>query len=88
MSGASHAAANGSGSLSRTETWSLLALSSACVAVVFQTFQGDGAPLIASMAFAGLAFSMCYAMVRWLGATFVKAGLKGKDMSKRGQPVM
>lgn len=74
--------------LSRSETWSLLALSVGCLAVIFQTFQGDGAPLVASLALSGLAFASCYAMIRWLGETFMKAGLKGKDMSKKGRPEM
>ena len=71
-----------SATLSRTETFSLLALSAACVAVLANTFQGDGEPLIASVALSGVAFSATYAMIRWLGPTFMKAGLKGVDMSK------
>ncbi|KAK3338323.1 hypothetical protein B0H65DRAFT_512177 [Neurospora tetraspora] len=61
---------------------SLLALSAACVAVLANTFQGDGYPLIASLALSGLAFSATFSMIRWLGPTFMKAGLKGVDMSK------
>ncbi|KAH8804885.1 UDP-N-acetylglucosamine-1-P transferase [Xylogone sp. PMI_703] len=68
--------------LSSTETYSLLSLSLACFAIIANTFQGDGEPLIASVAFSGIAFSSTYAMIRWLGPTFMKAGLKGKDMSK------
>lgn len=68
--------------LSRSETLSLLALSAACVAVLANTFHGDGEPLIASLALSGVAFSASYAMIRWLGPTFIKAGLKGVDMSK------
>lgn len=68
--------------LSRTETYSLLALTVACVAILANTFQGDGAPLVASLALSGIAFSATYAMIRWLGPTFIKAGLKGVDMSK------
>jgi hypothetical protein len=34
------------------------------------------------LALSGVAFSATYAMIRWLGPTFMKAGLKGKDMSK------
>jgi UDP-N-acetylglucosamine--dolichyl-phosphate N-acetylglucosaminephosphotransferase len=71
-----------SSSLSRAERWSLLTLSAACIAVIANTFQGDGEPLIASLAFSGIAFSGTYALIRWLGPTFIKAGLKGVDMSK------
>jgi UDP-N-acetylglucosamine--dolichyl-phosphate N-acetylglucosaminephosphotransferase len=68
--------------LTFTETLSLLSLSLACLGIIANTFQGDGEPLIASLAFSGIAFSSSYAMIRWLGPTFMKAGLKGKDMSK------
>lgn len=68
--------------LSRTETLSLFALSAACVGVLANTFQGDGEPLIASLSLSGIAFSATYSMIRWLGPTFMKAGLKGVDMSK------
>lgn len=52
------------------------------MAVISNTFQGDGAPLVASIAFSTLAFSMTFAFIRWSGPAFAKAGLKGKDMSK------
>ena len=68
--------------LSRTETYTLCAISAACLAVLANTFQGDGEPLIASVAFSGIAFASAYSLIRWLGPTFVAAGLKGKDMSK------
>jgi UDP-N-acetylglucosamine--dolichyl-phosphate N-acetylglucosaminephosphotransferase len=68
--------------LSRTESWALMAISAACLAVVANTFQGDGEPLIASLAFSVLAFAATYAMVRWAGPAFVEAGRKGRDMSK------
>lgn len=68
--------------LSSTESWSLLFLVLACLAMLLQTLHGDGAPLVASIAFSGLAYAMTYAMITWLGPTFVRAGLKGKDMSK------
>lgn len=71
-----------SGRLSRRETWTLLSLSAACFAVLVNTFQGDGEPLIASLAFSGIAFSFTYALIRWLGDTFIRAGLKGRDMCK------
>lgn len=68
--------------LSSTESLSLLSLSLACVGIISNTFRGDGEPLVASLAFSGIAFAASYAMIRWLGPTFLKAGLKGKDMSK------
>jgi UDP-N-acetylglucosamine--dolichyl-phosphate N-acetylglucosaminephosphotransferase len=74
--------------LSRTETWSLLTLLTASLSVIANTFQGDGEPLIASLAFSCLAFALTYAFVRWAGPAFMKAGLKGKDMSKHNAVVM
>ncbi|TAQ84408.1 hypothetical protein B7494_g7270 [Chlorociboria aeruginascens] len=68
--------------LSSTETLSLLSLSLACCAVISNTFQGDGEPLIASIAFSGIAFAASYSMIRWLGPTFLRAGRKGKDLNK------
>jgi UDP-N-acetylglucosamine--dolichyl-phosphate N-acetylglucosaminephosphotransferase len=68
--------------LSSTETLSLLSLFLACLGIIANTFRGDGEPLIASLAFSGIAFAASYSMIRWLGPTFMKAGLKGKDMSK------
>ncbi|KAJ5052002.1 uncharacterized protein L3040_001762 [Drepanopeziza brunnea f. sp. 'multigermtubi'] len=75
-------ASSTSSELSFTETLSLLSLSLACVGIIANTFRGDGEPLIASLAFSGIAFAASYSMIRWLGPTFMKAGLKGKDMSK------
>lgn len=69
-------------SLSRPEAWGLLTLSAACVGVITSTFQGDGEPLIASLAFSGLAFALTFSLIRWLGEVFMKANLKGRDMSK------
>ncbi len=68
--------------LSRVEAWSLLTLSAACVGIIVNTFQGDGEPLIASLAFSGIAFSFTFSLIRWLGDRFIKANLKGRDMSK------
>ncbi|KAK0715660.1 glycosyl transferase family 4-domain-containing protein [Lasiosphaeris hirsuta] len=68
--------------LSGTEALSLFTLAAACVAVLANTFQGDGEPLIASLALSGLAFAATFSMIRWLGPAFVRAGLKGVDMSK------
>lgn len=69
-------------SLTRTESWSLLTLSAACLAIIANTFQGDGEPLIASLAFSGIAFALTFSLIVWLGPAFMKAGLKGTDMSK------
>jgi UDP-N-acetylglucosamine--dolichyl-phosphate N-acetylglucosaminephosphotransferase len=68
--------------LSGTETYSLLSLSLACVGILANTFQGEGAPLVASIAFSGLAFASCYALIRWLGPAFVRRGFKGRDLCK------
>ena len=68
--------------LSRAEALTLFTISAACIGVIANTFQGDGEPLIASLAFSGIAFASTYCMIRWLGEAFMKAGLKGKDMSK------
>lgn len=68
--------------LNRSESWSLLGLVTACIAVLSNTFSGDGAPLVASLAFSGLAFAFTYAFVIWAGPSFMQAGLKGKDLGK------
>ncbi|KAK6828143.1 UDP-N-acetylglucosamine-dolichyl-phosphate N-acetylglucosaminephosphate transferase [Apiospora arundinis] len=72
-----------SSQLSRSETLSLAALSLACATILANTFSGEGAgALIASLALSGLGFAASYAMIRWLGPTFRKAGLQGRDMAK------
>ncbi|KAL7627356.1 tunicamycin resistance protein [Parahypoxylon ruwenzoriense] len=68
--------------LSRIETLYLSALTLVCIAVLIEAFKGEGEPLIACLALSGLAFSATYSMIRWLGPTFIKAGLKGRDLSK------
>ncbi|KAJ5604626.1 UDP-N-acetylglucosamine--dolichyl-phosphate N-acetylglucosaminephosphotransferase [Penicillium lagena] len=77
---------NSSGSLSRTETWRLLLLVGASVGILVNTVQGDGAPLVASIALSGITFALGYSLVQWLGPVFLKAGLKGKDMAKPRRP--
>jgi UDP-N-acetylglucosamine--dolichyl-phosphate N-acetylglucosaminephosphotransferase len=72
--------------LSVTEQLSLGALAAAGVAVVTATFSDDGAPLVASLGFSLVAFAATYSMIRWLGGVFMRAGLKGKDMSKPHRP--
>jgi UDP-N-acetylglucosamine--dolichyl-phosphate N-acetylglucosaminephosphotransferase len=74
--------------LTSTETYSLSALSLACIGVLANTLQGEGEPLIASIAFSGLAFAFCYALIRWLGNAFMKRGFKGKDLCKLKQTEM
>ncbi|KAJ5172715.1 Glycosyl transferase family 4 [Penicillium capsulatum] len=75
-----------SSDLSRAETWRLLLLVGVGLGILFNTFQGDGAPLIASFSLAGIAFAITFSLIRWLGPTFIKAGLKGKDMAKPRKP--
>ncbi|TQB71394.1 tunicamycin resistance protein [Monascus purpureus] len=72
--------------LSKTETWRLIALVGACVGVIAHTLYGDGAPLVVSMALSGIAFAITFSLVRWLAPVFLKAGLKGRDMSKPNRP--
>ncbi|KAF2423818.1 N-acetylglucosaminephosphotransferas-like protein [Tothia fuscella] len=69
-------------SLSRNEILTTFTIFGAGVAIIANTFQGDGNPIIASLAFSGVAFSSTYCLIRWLGGAFMKAGFKGKDMSK------
>ena len=68
--------------LSGAEAWSLMTLSVACIGIIINTFHGDGEPLIASLAFSGLAFALTFSLIRWLGDVFMRANLKGRDMSK------
>jgi UDP-N-acetylglucosamine--dolichyl-phosphate N-acetylglucosaminephosphotransferase len=75
-----------SGQLSNTETWSLLACSVASLGMLSNTWNNDGAPVFASLALSGLAFSSSYAIIRWTGDAFIRVGRKGKDMSKK-QPI-
>lgn len=68
--------------LTKGESWTLLGLTAACFGIIVKTFHGDGEPLIASLAFSGIAFAFAFSLIRWLGETFMKANLKGRDMSK------
>ena len=68
--------------LTKVESWCLLGLTMACFGIVAQTFHGDGEPLIVSLAFSGIAFALTFSLIRWLGDTFIKANIKGIDMSK------
>ena len=69
-------------SLTKSQLLGLFSLTAACVAILASTFQGDGAPLVASLALSGIGFAATYSMILWLGPTFIRAGLKGVDMSK------
>lgn len=73
-------------SLSNTETYSLAALSFACLAILISSLRSNGEPLFDSLAISGLAFAFSYCIIRWSGETFLKRGFKGRDMSKK-QPV-
>ncbi|KAJ5640951.1 UDP-N-acetylglucosamine-dolichyl-phosphate N-acetylglucosaminephosphate transferase [Penicillium herquei] len=75
-----------SSTLTRAETWRLLLLVGISLGVLANTFQGDGAPLIASISLALISFAVAFSMIRWLGPVFIKAGLKGKDMAKPRKP--
>lgn len=41
-----------------------------------------------SLAFSLFAFATTYSLIRWLGPSFIKVGLKGKDMAKAKKPEM
>lgn len=69
-------------SLSRAETSSLGLVCVVCCGIIANSFQGDGEPLVVSLALSGIAFASTYSLIRWLGGAFIKAGLKGRDMSK------
>jgi UDP-N-acetylglucosamine--dolichyl-phosphate N-acetylglucosaminephosphotransferase len=71
--------------LSRAETLSLVTITGACVAILANAFSGDDKPLIVSLALSGLAFCASFALIRWLGPTFIKAGFKGVDMAKHSR---
>jgi len=71
-----------------TEAYSLASLSLACVGMLANSLQGEGEPLIASIALSGLAFAFSYALLRWLGNAFMKLGFKGRDLCKRKQDEM
>ncbi|OGM41241.1 UDP-N-acetylglucosamine--dolichyl-phosphate N-acetylglucosaminephosphotransferase [Aspergillus bombycis] len=75
-----------SSSLSLQETWRLLMLVGICASILLNTFQDEGAPLVASIAFSGIVFAVAYSLIRWLGPVFMKAGLKGRDMAKPKRP--
>lgn len=63
----------------------MASLSIACFGILANTLKGEGAPLIASLAFSGLGFAFSYALIRWLGNAFMKRGFKGRDLCKLKQ---
>lgn len=67
--------------LSNTETLALYGITAACAAVLYQAVR-EGAPIITSIALSGFAFAATYPLITWTGPNFMKAGLKGVDMSK------
>ncbi|RDA83455.1 hypothetical protein CP532_1817 [Ophiocordyceps camponoti-leonardi (nom. inval.)] len=71
-------------SLSHKECLTLVTLSTGSIATIAKTILADGEPLLASAALSVASFALCYAMVRWLGPAFIKAGLRGRDMGKVG----
>ena len=76
-------------SLSHMETWCLLALVAGCLGVLAKYIsEGNGNPLVASLALSGIGFAASFSMIRWLGRVFMKAGMKGKDMAKPRKPEM
>jgi UDP-N-acetylglucosamine--dolichyl-phosphate N-acetylglucosaminephosphotransferase len=72
--------------LSTLETLNLLSLTLLCLALLLSTLRNNGEPLFASLSFTGISFCATYSMIRWLGPVFMRAGLKGKDLSKRTTP--
>jgi UDP-N-acetylglucosamine--dolichyl-phosphate N-acetylglucosaminephosphotransferase len=74
--------------LSTTEVCTLWVLIGTSIAIVTNSFHGDGEPLMVSLAFSLFAFATTYSLIRWLGPSFMKVGLKGKDMAKAKKPEM
>lgn len=74
--------------LSTTEVCTLWVLIGTSIAIVANSFHGDGEPLMVSLAFSLFAFATTYSLIRWLGPSFMKVGLKGRDMAKAKKPEM
>jgi UDP-N-acetylglucosamine--dolichyl-phosphate N-acetylglucosaminephosphotransferase len=60
----------------------LFGLVGACLGLIWTTFVGDGEPLVASLGFSGIAFAASFCLIVWLGESFKKVGLKGRDVAK------
>lgn len=69
-------------SLTAKEALYLSLLTVTCCGIVAHSLRGDVEPVLVSVAFSGIAFAFTYSLIRWLGKAFMKAGLKGRDMSK------
>lgn len=69
-------------SLTAKEALYLSLLTVTCCGIVAHSLRGDVEPVLVSVAFSGIAFAFTYSLIRWLGKAFIKAGLKGRDMSK------
>lgn len=73
--------------LTQTETLTLLFLTTVSLTLLANTLTQDPSqPLVASLALSTLAFSLAYAMIRWLAPAFVRQGFKGRDLCKAGRP--
>lgn len=75
-------------SLNAKEVLYLSILTVACCGIVAHSLRGEVEPVLVSVAFSGIAFAFTYSLIRWLGKAFMKAGLKGRDMSKLGKEEM
>lgn len=75
-------------SLTAKEVLYLSLLTVACCGIVAHSLRGEVEPVLVSVAFSGIAFAFTYSLIRWLGKAFMKAGLKGRDMSKLGKEEM
>ncbi|KAL2267447.1 hypothetical protein VTJ83DRAFT_4724 [Remersonia thermophila] len=70
-------------SLTRNEALTLSTIASACLTILANALREDAdIPLIVSLALSGLAFSASYALIRWLGPAFMRAGFRGVDLAK------
>lgn len=69
-------------SLTAKEVFYLSLVTVTCCGIVAHSLRGDVEPVLVSVAFSGIAFAFTYSLIRWLGKAFMKAGLKGRDMSK------
>lgn len=69
-------------SLTAKEVFYLSLVTVTCCGIVAHSLRGDVEPVLVSVAFSGIAFAFTYSLIRWLGQAFMKAGLKGRDMSK------
>ncbi|KAL1843358.1 hypothetical protein VTJ49DRAFT_1945 [Mycothermus thermophilus] len=72
-----------SSTLTRNESLTLFTITSACLTVLANALREDAEiPLIVSLALSGFAFAASYALIRWLGPTFMRAGFRGADLAK------